>query len=72
MSPASWVPPVAIMMFGAPAGGSAVPSRSALFRKLTPSTSRHCSVAGCPFSIFARSATHTSFWMTSSPMLVGT
>ena len=36
MSPASCVPPAAIMMFGAPAGGSAVPSRSALFRKLTP------------------------------------
>ena len=67
----SCVPPVAIMMFGAPRGGSAVPSRSALFRKFTPFTMRHCSVAGRPFSIFARSTMHTCFWITSSPVLVG-
>src|SRR5450759_653748 len=36
------------MMFGAPAGGRSRPSISALFRKLTPSMTTHCSVAGRP------------------------
>ena len=49
------------MMFGAPAGGSALPSRSALFRKFTPSMMTHCSVAGSPLSIFARSTTQACF-----------
>jgi hypothetical protein len=52
------VPPAAIMMFGAPAGGSAVPSTSALFRKFTPSMMTHCSRAGPPFNMRPRSTTH--------------
>jgi hypothetical protein len=70
--PLSCVPPAAIITFGAPGGGSALPSMSALFRKFTPSMTRHCSVAGSPFSIFARSTMQTCFWITSSPVLVGT
>ena len=74
----SCVPPAAIMMFGAPAGGSALPSTSALFRKFTLSMMTHCSVAGSPRSIFARSTTHACFCVAivseirSSPVLVGT
>ena len=49
----SCAPPVAIMMFGAPAGGSCLPSRSALLRKFTSSMMKPCSVAGSPLSIFA-------------------
>ena len=64
--------PAAIITFGAPGGGSARPSRSALLRKLTPSMMTHCSRAGRPFSICARSTTHACFWITSSPVLVGT
>src|SRR5688572_31218795 len=55
-SPRSWVPPLASMMLGAPAGGSCFPSRSALFRKLTSAITTHCSVASAP----ARSEEHTS------------
>ena len=60
------------MMFGAPAGGSCLPSRSALFRKFTSSMMKPCSVAASPLSIFARSTTQACFWITSSPVLVGT
>ena len=66
------------MMFGAPAGGSAWPSMSALFRKPTLFMTTHCSVAGLPSSIRARSATQACFCvamvseMGSSPVLVGT
>ena len=66
------VPPVAIMMFGAPAGGSVLPSRSTLLRKLTPAITTHCSVAGCPLSMRLRSTTHACFSMMSSLVLVGT
>ena len=75
---ASCTPPAAIMMFGAPGGGAAVPSTSALFRKPTSFMTTHCSVAGSPLSIRARSATHACFWVAMvseiglSPVLVGT
>src|SRR5258706_14518952 len=49
--PRSCVPPAARTTFGAPSGGSALPSRSALFRKFTPSTIMHCSVAGSPSNV---------------------
>jgi hypothetical protein len=68
----SCVPPAAIIRFGAPDGGSVVPSRSALLRKFTPAMTKHCSRAGLPASIFERSATHACFSITSSPVLVGT
>ena len=54
-------PPAAIMMFGAPARREALPSMSALFRKFTFSTMTHCSVAGWPLSMRARSATQACF-----------
>jgi hypothetical protein len=41
------------MTFGAPRGGSSVPSRSALFRKLTSLITKHCSRAARPASIRA-------------------
>ncbi len=72
MTPFNCVPPAAITISGAPGGGSCVPSRSALFRKFAPSTITHCSVASSPLSIRARSATQACFWMTWSPVLVGT
>ena len=51
----------ASMMLGAPGGGRACPSISALLRKLTPSRKTHCSVAGSPCSILLRSATQACF-----------
>src|SRR5215475_9586593 len=57
----SCLPPPAIMMFGAPAGGRLLPSMSALLKKFTFSTMMHCSVAGLPCSIACRSATHACF-----------
>ena len=74
----SCTPPAAIITFGAPAGGTALPSTSALFRNPTLFRTTHCSVAGSPRSIFARSATHACFCVAmvseigSSPVLVGT
>ena len=68
----SCVPPAAIITFGAPRGGNCVPSRSALFRKLTSLITKHCSRAGRPASIALRSTTHACFSITSSPVLVGT
>jgi hypothetical protein len=63
-------------MFGAPAGGVRFPSTSAFSRNTAPSMTTHCSAAGSPFSIFARSAMHTCFCVTisgsgSSLVLVG-
>src|SRR6266404_5190589 len=55
------VPPAASTTFGAPAGGSVRPSRSALFRKFTPSTIMHCSVAGSPSSMWRRSTAQVCF-----------
>jgi hypothetical protein len=57
----SCVPPAAIITFGAPRGGAAWPSTSALFRKFTLSTMMHCSRARAPTSIFARSTTQACF-----------
>ena len=50
-SVSSCLPPPAIMMLGAPLGGSVFPSMSALLKKFTFSTMMHCSVAGLPASI---------------------
>ena len=66
------VPPAAIITFGAPRGGSSMPSRSALFRKLTSLMTKHNSRAGRPAIIALRSTTHACFSITSSPVLVGT
>ena len=71
VSPLSCAPPAASTMFGDPTGGTARPSRSAVFRKFTPGTMMHCSVASAPRSIMRRSTTQTCFSMTSSPVLVG-
>jgi hypothetical protein len=73
----SCVPPVAIMILGAPTGGCARPSRSALFRKPTFSITTHCSDAGSPRSILVRSTTQACFCVMtvgeigSSLLLVG-
>jgi len=52
---------VAAKDIGAPGGGASGPSTSAVLRKLTPSITTHCSVAGSPFSMLTRSTTQTCF-----------
>jgi len=59
-------------MLGAPAGGAVMPSTSDGLKKFTPLLPMHCSVAGWPMSILARSATQIRFCTTSSPALVPT
>ena len=68
----SWVPPAAMTMLGAPAGGGVIPSTSAGFKKLTSFLFTHCSVADWPASIRMRSATQIVFCTTSSPVLLPT
>src|ERR1700722_17014406 len=46
----SCVPPVDIMMLGAPGGGGRLPSTSAFNKNTPPSMTMHCSAAGSPWS----------------------
>ena len=68
----SCVPPAAMTMLGAPAGGGVGPSTSAGLKKFTSLLVTHCSVAVWPAIMRMRSATQTVFWTTSSPVLLPT
>ena len=67
----SCAPPAAIMMFGAPAGGSARAVDVRIVEEVHAVDHDALFSGGRPLSILARSTTQTCFWMKLSLVLVG-